>query len=78
MSMGMDSGWFPTFLEAFFNSQTAIQLPIWQVFKVDSDTLDVKDAVTGELEWSAAWRQCENLRGANPDSNYIVRQPISP
>ena len=74
MSMGMDSGWYSTFLEAFFESQTAIPLPIWQVFR--STTGSVGDAVTGELEWNAAWTRCEQLRVADPDSRYVVRQPI--
>ena len=78
MSMGMDSGWFPTFLEAFFDSQTAIPLPIWQVFRIDTDTGEVGDAVTGELEWGPAWEQCEELRRANPDSRYVVHQPVCP
>jgi hypothetical protein len=78
MSMGMDTDWFPTFLDAFFASQMAIPLPIWQVFELNTDTWDVGGAVTGELEWGAAWRHCEALRSAHPDSRFIVRQPISP
>ena len=33
-SIGMDSGWFPTFLEAYFDSFAATDLSIWRVFKV--------------------------------------------
>ena len=33
MSMGMDSGWFPSFVEAYFDSQASCELPIWRVFK---------------------------------------------
>ena|SRR6266446_3432651 len=33
-SMGDDSCWFPTFLEAFFESVAAGRLQIWRVFEV--------------------------------------------
>src|SRR5262249_17538203 len=33
-SMGMDSGWFMTFLDAFFESFACVELPIWKVIKV--------------------------------------------
>ncbi len=67
-----------TFLEAFFDSQTAIPLPIWQVFKIDTDNWDDENAVTGELEWGAAWKQYEELRVADPDSRFVVHQPVNP
>ena len=33
MSTGMDSGWFRSFLGAYFDSQPVTELPIWRVFK---------------------------------------------
>ena len=32
MAMGMDSAWFPCFMEAYFESKAACELPIWRVF----------------------------------------------
>lgn len=37
MSLGMDAGWFETFLEAYFDSRAITDLPIWRVFKQDGD-----------------------------------------
>jgi hypothetical protein len=36
-SMGMDSGWFTTFLDAFFESIACVELPIWRVFREEPD-----------------------------------------
>jgi hypothetical protein len=33
MSMGMDSGWFDRFLDAYFESPASSELPIWRVFR---------------------------------------------
>ena len=35
--MGMDSGWFRTFLDAFFESVASVELPIWRVFRDELD-----------------------------------------
>jgi hypothetical protein len=32
-SMGMDSGWFAHFLDAYFDSMASSELPIWRVFQ---------------------------------------------
>jgi hypothetical protein len=32
-SIGMDSGWFTSLLDAYFDSHAASELPIWAVFK---------------------------------------------
>jgi hypothetical protein len=32
-SMGMDSGWFPDFIDAYFDSFACTTLPIWRVFR---------------------------------------------
>jgi len=39
-SMGMDSGWFTTFLDAFFESMACIDLPIWKAFSVEAHRRD--------------------------------------
>src|SRR5262249_4421348 len=33
-SMGMDSSWYATFMDAFFESLASVQLRIWRVFQV--------------------------------------------
>jgi len=33
-SMGMDTGWFKSFLDAYFDSKPVTELPIWRVFQV--------------------------------------------
>lgn len=76
MSMGMDSEWFETFLEAFFNSSSSTLLPIWQVFKVDPETWRPDAALTGELDWTVAWKQCEELGTNDPDARYLVAHPL--
>src|SRR5262245_21436193 len=35
--IGMDSGWHTTLLDAFFGSWASTELPIWRVFKEESD-----------------------------------------
>jgi hypothetical protein len=68
MSMGMDSGWFPTFLDAFFDSFAATRLPIWRVFRTSSS--GVRDAITGEGTWEATWKRVTECREAYPALRY--------
>jgi hypothetical protein len=75
-SMGMDSGWYPRFLLAFFESSASVRLPVWQVFKMDSNW-GSGEAVTGELAWELAWERCEAFRASDPDSRYTVTHPIA-
>lgn len=74
-SMGMDGSWYPTFLEAFFESMPATSLPIWKVFKIDAD---IAAPITNELAWDEAWKRCEELRDVDADSHYDVRQQLHP
>jgi len=71
-SMGMDSEWFPTFLEAFFGSFSAIPLPIWRVFRVADD--GTHTPLTDEGTWEATWERTLELRSADPTSSYYVGQ----
>jgi|SRR6185437_2325232 hypothetical protein len=67
-SMGMDSAWFPTFLEAFFESRAATRLPIWKGFKI---TLDgARTAMTDEGPWEDSWKRIEELRNSDPTGDY--------
>jgi hypothetical protein len=49
MSMGMDSGWYSTFLDAVFESRAVAPLPIWRVFR--SDASGDRRPITGEDTW---------------------------
>lgn len=68
-SIGMDCSWYTTFLQAFFESAAATDLPIWRVFKTDPHTGQV-EPLTEEGEWDATWAQVTSLREADPGSRY--------
>ncbi len=75
MSIGMDAGWFPSFIQAFFDSAAATDLPIWRIFKqVDDDISGI--ALTEEGEWDATWEKVRELRVADPQSRYHCSQSI--
>lgn len=67
-SMGMDSQWFPTFLQTFFESRAASRLPIWRVFKTDAS--GVREAITDEGAWDDTWRAVKAYRKADPAARY--------
>jgi hypothetical protein len=69
-SMGMDSGWFATFLEAWLDSVAATDLDIWRVFERNID--GPSRAVSGELPWTEAWRCRDELASANNDARFEV------
>src|SRR5260370_40363048 len=50
-SIGSDSGWYSSFLDAFFESFAAVSLPIWRVFSMKGGAPD--QALTDELGWDA-------------------------
>ena len=75
-SMGMDSGWFETFLEAWFDSFSATDLDVWRVFETDAAGLS--RAVTAELAWDAAWLRRDELASSNMDAQYHVDSPLRP
>jgi hypothetical protein len=69
MSIGMDSGWFETFLQAYFDSAAATELSIWQVFKQEADTYP-GIALTDESDWSSTWEKVYRLRVLDPSARY--------
>jgi len=69
MSMGMDSGWFKTFIEAYLESGAATELPIWRVFKQEGNGFP-GTAVTSGGDWETAWRQIAEFRAADPTARY--------
>jgi len=67
MSMGMDSGWFITFLQAYFGA-VAAELPIWRVFKTDPS--GVRLPITPEGGWDETWKDVMRRRAEDPASRY--------
>jgi len=68
-SIGMDCSWYTTFLQAFFESQAATDLPIWRVFKTDPATREMR-AISDEGAWDATWALVKSLRESDPASHY--------
>jgi len=73
-SIGMDSGWFRTFTDAYFNSFAATELEIWRVFEVRLDG-ECRD-LTGELPWDTAWTRRDELQATGGAYRYDVRQAV--
>jgi len=75
MSMGMDSGWFPTFLDAYFESVVPTELPIWRVFKTNAS--GIRDPLTDEGAWDTTWSRIAELRREDPASCYDCAHSIT-
>jgi hypothetical protein len=69
-SMGMDSEWFTCFLDAYFDSVIATELPVWRVFKRAGSWPG--EAVTEEGSWESAWEYVQRFRQEDPASEYEV------
>lgn len=74
-SMGMDSGWFSRFLDAYFESHAPADLAIWRVFRRDRTTYPGVP-ITDEADWASTWAKVEELRAADPEFQYDCRQTI--
>lgn len=68
MGMGMDSAWYPTFLDAFFESAACVELPIWKVIRVEAD--GARTPLTEEGAWDATWHRISELRARDPAGRY--------
>ena len=75
MSIGMDSGWFGTFMDAFFDSFAATDLPIWRIFRTPPEGERV--AISPELDWATAWSRIEELRTQDSNSRYDCDHSIA-
>jgi hypothetical protein len=73
-SMGMSEGWFPRFLDAYFESMASTDLDIWRV----RERKDGQDHtwVSGELSWDEAWKRVMALRESAPDCRYDCQHAI--
>src|SRR5262249_44879897 len=67
-SMGMDSSWYTTFLQAYFESVVATVLPIWRVFKTEPS--GVRQPITPEGNWNETWKQVMEKRQEDQTSRY--------
>src|SRR5262249_28688381 len=67
MSIGMDSNWYTTLLEAYFESFAA-KLSIWRVFK--TDPCGVRLPITPESGWDDTWKQVIVHREQDAASRY--------
>lgn len=75
-SMGMDSGWFQRFMDAWFDSFSAADLPIWKVIRRNKDQ-SAREPITGELSWQEAWDIINRLRQEDPAHRYDCEHDIS-
>jgi hypothetical protein len=64
-SMGMDSGWFGRFMDAYMDSFSATDLPIWRVVRWTKGDRS-RESITEELSWEDAWKIVNRLRGEDP------------
>lgn len=69
-SMGMDTGWHPTFVEAFLDSLIATELPIWRVYQRNED--GKFEPITPPGEWDATWMSRNRLAAGPEDARYWV------
>lgn len=74
MSMGDDSGWFSTFLDAYFNSFASTALPIWRVLQMNLP--DDPIPRTDEGNWDERWEQVAAFKKADPKASYYVDHTI--
>ncbi len=56
------------FLETFFESWAATEIPIWKVFKQQSD--GTRTPLTNVDTWAATWERIEALREVDPIGRY--------
>ncbi|MEQ1845513.1 MAG: hypothetical protein ABL983_08040 [Nitrospira sp.] len=75
MSIGMDSGWYGSFMEVYFESKAATDLSVWRVFKQEGDAYPGV-ALTEESDWDSTWREVYGLRAADPSSRYHCSHSI--
>jgi hypothetical protein len=75
MSIGQDSGWFDSFLHAYFESSAPTDLPIWRVFERKSGPSPGL-ALTAESDYESTSREVERRQALNPSGRYICWQSV--
>lgn len=74
-SIGMDSSWHTRFLDAYFDSHAATDLPIWSVFRHDLSWPG--ERLTGEASWEATWAEVAKYQTNDPGSRYSSHHCIA-
>lgn len=74
-SMGMDSGWFNRFLDAYFESFAAADLAIWRVFESTASSSE-RHPVSAEGSWDHTWAEVMRLRKEMPESRFDCWQNV--
>jgi len=74
MSMGMDSGWFTSFLDAYFESWAPTTLNIWRVFEGNMN--HNPQPISPELSWNEAWEKVEEYRKSGDPRMYNCHHSI--
>jgi hypothetical protein len=69
-SMGADCSWYTTFLQTFFDSGPATELPIWRAFKTDSEYRQ-REPLSDEGDWDETWAKVMALRESDPAGQYF-------
>ena len=75
MSIGMDSAWYESFMEVYFESRAAAELCVWRAFKQEGNAYP-GTPLTEESDWDSAWREVYRLRAADPSSRYHCSHSI--
>lgn len=75
MSIGMDSGWYTTFMEVYFASKAATDIPIWRVFKRESGSPS-GIPISAESDWDSTWNEAYRLRAFDPSSHYYCSHSV--
>lgn len=73
MSMGMDSGWFEHFLDAYFESPASADLPIWRVFQGHAFP---GTPISEEGGWEETWAKVMRLREEQPGQRFNCWQSV--
>lgn len=73
--LGMDCGWFPRFMDAYFETAADV-LDIWRVVKRKEVGVGAT-FLSGELSWDAAWAEVMRLRHLDPLSRYDCEHSIA-
>ncbi|MBT3193769.1 MAG: hypothetical protein HN341_14575, partial [Verrucomicrobia bacterium] len=76
-SMGMDCGWFPSFVEAYLDSTASTELPIWQVFKRDNGDSNPEVAITAESDWDSTWEIVYEYRKIDKNAVYNCHHNVN-
>ena len=74
-SIGMDCGWYPSFVEAYFESFASSDLPIWRIFR-RGDTESSETPITPESDWDSTWEQIYKLRESDKTSVYNCNHSV--